>query len=211
MVLLRRTHGGDDYAGEHVDDTGNADAPPPDVPPRPTQPPPAPVTASRGDRSLVLRVNRRMLWVGSAAIPLHNITWVDAFKWRPDWRVVVARFIAALFCVVLLYIGINAADGGDARVGDSSPPLLFVILVLVVTLWGVFRSKPMLVIEMASGSRVTVTLPSMDELRQIAGWIAYAIENPTVEFTTVVQQHNTNNYGPVVNMNNGRGNTGFRL
>ncbi|MEU9104024.1 DUF6232 family protein [Streptomyces xanthophaeus] len=32
---------------------------------------------------LVLQVSRRMLWIGSAAFPLHNITRVEAFKVKP--------------------------------------------------------------------------------------------------------------------------------
>lgn len=58
-----------------------------------------------------------------------------------------------------------------------------------------------------------LTLPSMDELRDIAGRIAAAIDNPAAEFSTVVRQfnNNTNNYGPVVNMNGGQNNRGINL
>ncbi len=41
-----------------------------------------------------------------------------------------------------------------------------------------------------------------------------AINNPEAEFATIVHQYHsnsTNNYGPVVNMTGGRGNTGFKL
>jgi hypothetical protein len=52
----------------------------------------------------------------------------------------------------------------------------------------------------------------MDELRGIAGQIVYAIDHPTYEFSAFLEQYNTtNNFGSVVNMNGGRGNTGIKL
>ncbi|MFD5459350.1 hypothetical protein [Streptomyces olivaceus] len=72
--------------------------------------------------------------------------------------------------------------------------------------------KPVLIFELNSGSRVVLTLPTMDELRAIAGQIVYAIDHPEYEFTAVLEQHNTtNNFGSVVNLNGGRGNTGMKL
>lgn len=52
----------------------------------------------------------------------------------------------------------------------------------------------------------------MVELRAIAGQIVYAIDHPEYEFTAVLEQHNTtNDFGSVVNLNGGRGNTGMKL
>ncbi|MGW5784580.1 DUF6232 family protein [Streptomyces sp. NPDC003757] len=179
----------------------------------PPGPPPLPPAPSKGG-PLVLRVSRRMLWVGSAAIPLHNITWVDAYRMKPDWSSAGARLLAWLLGAVLVYVLINSADDGEARAGDGGNLWILVVAVgLAVVSKGLFVSaKPVLTVEMASGSKVIVTLPSMDELRRIAGRIAYAIDHPEAEFTALVQQYNnTNNYGPVVNMRDGRGNTGFKL
>lgn len=177
----------------------------------------------KGD-PLVLRVTRRTLWVGSAAVPLHNISWVDAFKLSYNWGRAFSRLVQWLVVAVLLYAAINYANGsgsgerheGDVE-GNGYGSLLLIVLAvcLVVVLRELIASaKPVLVVEMNSGSRVVVTLPSMDELREIAGRIVQAIDNPEAEFTAIVRQfHNnsTNNYGPVVNMTNGRGNTGFKL
>ncbi len=42
--------------------------------------------------------------------------------------------------------------------------------------------------------------------------IVYAIDHPEYEFSAVLEQYNTtNNFGSVVNMNGGRGNTGIKL
>ncbi|MFF8998757.1 DUF6232 family protein [Streptomyces achromogenes] len=158
-------------------------------------------------------MSRRMLWVGTAAFPLHNITMVDAFMMKPDRGSTVGRLLKGLFGAAVVYIVISLISGGEASVGDS--PALAIVLViaaLFVAFWGLFEAdKPVLAVQVASGSTVVVTLPSIEELRQIAGRIAYAIDNPEAEFTAVVHQYNTNNYGPVANLNGGQGNTGFKL
>ncbi|MGW2459874.1 DUF6232 family protein [Streptomyces sp. NPDC001761] len=199
--------------------TGNVGAWPPDpprtpAPPRPQEPPELLTTPARSEdkRTLVLKVSRRMLWVGTAALPLHNITSVDAFKARTDWGKACMRFLTGLFGALLLFAWLNRAGDG----GDHLGALLIVVVIAAAgfAFKDVFRPRPVLTIETASGSRVTLTLPSMDELQQIAERIAQAIDNPEAEFKTLVQQlnsNNTNNYGPVVHMNGGRGNTGFRL
>ncbi|MEV4426875.1 DUF6232 family protein [Streptomyces sp. R-07] len=163
----------------------------------------------------MLRVSRRMLWMGSAAFPLHNITRVEAFKLKPDRGAALLRFLKWLIGLALLFAAINFVNGEDTSVGESGSPLFIVVLIglAVFLLKELFEpAKPVLAVETASGSAVIVTLPNMEELRQIAGRIAYAIDNPDTEFTTVVNQfNNTHHNGPVVNMHGGQGNTGIRL
>ncbi|MFE6141257.1 DUF6232 family protein [Streptomyces sp. NPDC056442] len=169
----------------------------------------------RNGRVLRLRVSRRMLWVGTAAFPLHNITRVEAYKQQPDRAAAVLRFLRWFAVAVVVYAVINQGSGGNADVGDASP----LVIVLLIALAGFLlrelfqKPKPVLDIEMSSGSTVAVTLPSVDELRDIAGLIARAIDNPAAEFNRVVQQinSNTNNYGPVVTMTGGRNNRGINL
>ncbi|MFJ5548334.1 DUF6232 family protein [Streptomyces sp. NPDC093225] len=186
-------------------------------PPPPSEPPaqPAQLLQSRGKRRmLVLKVDGRMLWVGSAALPLHNITWVDAFRSGPRWGTTFVRFLKwEAAAIVLVYAAAYVANGGSTGERGPGPlPVLVPLLVFVLKLFE--QSKPVLAVETAGGSAVLVTLPSMDELRRIAGQIVHAIDHPDAEFTAVVQQlnsNNTNNYGPVVHMQGGRGNTGFKL
>lgn len=223
-----------------MDDTGPVGAPPPEPPPtsppRPKAPPlppqgrpvqPGSAVPGRlqnpesGDQPrrkgdpLVLRVSRRTLWVGAAAVPLHNITWVDAFRLKHNWGKVFSSLVQWLIVFVPVYGAINYASKSDIGQRVSGSLVLIVVPVfLAVVIKGLIASaKPVLVIVMNSGAKVIVTLKSMDELQQIAGQIVYAIDHPEAEFTAIVRQFNnsTNNYGPVVNMNNGRGNTGFKL
>ncbi|WP_395364711.1 DUF6232 family protein [Streptomyces sp. YH02] len=197
--------------------TGGGGAPPPTPPTPPTPPsgppPPVPPEASWGG-ALRLRVSRRMLWVGPAAFPLHNITRVEAFRLKPDRAAALLRFLKWLLVAVVIYAVVNSLSDGEASLEDGGGPLLFVVLVALAVYLGkeLFEpAKPVLLVEMSSGSAVLVTLPSMEELRDIAGLIAKAIDNPAAEFSTVVRQFNTNNYGPVVNMNGGRNNRGINL
>lgn len=184
-------------------------------PPKPPRPPLLPSAPAKGG-PLVLRVSRRMLWVGTAAVPLHNITWVDAFRIKHNWGAAAARLLMWLIGAVVVQAAIKSASADEARAGENSSLLFLIaaigVAVVVKDLLG--SAKPVLVVEMTSGSKVIVTLPSMEELRQIAGRIVQAIDDPAAEFTAVVQQVNTghtNYYGPVVHMNSGRGNTGFKL
>ncbi|MEU0401330.1 DUF6232 family protein [Streptomyces sp. NPDC006197] len=170
------------------------------------------VSKSRRRRVLELAVRRRMLWVGSAAVPLHNITSVEAYKDQPDAGEILLRLLKWAFGAVLFYAGVNYLTGGEARIGESGNPLMIVLLLVVVgfALRDLFRmSKPVLAIGTAGGNTVTVTLPTVDELRHIAGQIVNAIDNPAAEFHTVVEHTTTNHFGPVVNIRGGRGHTGI--
>ncbi|MFE5947019.1 DUF6232 family protein [Streptomyces sp. NPDC056480] len=181
----------------------------------PADPPSVPPPGAGWGGVLPLRVSRRMLWVGAAAFPLHNITRVEAFRLKPDRVAALLRFLKWLLVAVVVYAVVNSVSDDDASLGDGGGPLLFVVLVALAVFLGkeLFEpAKPVLLVEMASGSAVLVTLPSMEELRDIAGLIVRAIDNPAAEFSTVVRQfNNTNNYGPVVNMNGGRNNRGISL
>ena len=200
-----------------MDATGPAGPPPPPEPPSEpprasSVPPPSPVPpVPRRDGTLVLKVSRRILWVGSAALPLHNITRVEAFMLKPDRGTVLVRFLRWLLVAALIYAAISYASDGEV---EGNPVLLIVgIALFLFLLKELFQSPtPVLVVETAGGSTVVVTLPTVNELLDIAGRIAHAIDNPEAEFTAVVQQYNnTNNYGPVVNMNGGRNNRGINL
>ncbi|MFH7596445.1 DUF6232 family protein [Streptomyces racemochromogenes] len=186
--------------------------PPPFVPPDELM-----GSLSRG--RLVLRVSGRMLWLGSKAVPLHNIASVDAFKVKPDWGTALLRVLKWLFFGAVLIVATGLVDrlvtGTEVSIGGGGFRLLLTVVVVVAAtaLAGAFRAaRPVLAVETAGGSLLAVTLPSIDELRQIAGRIVYAINYPDAEFTVVVKQfHTTNNHGPVAILNGGQGNTGIKL
>ncbi|CAK7288162.1 DUF6232 family protein [Streptomyces sp. RM1] len=184
----------------------NGTPPLPDPPPVPPDPPPTP----EEDENVVLGVRGRMLWIGAAAVPLRNITLVNPYIDKPDRWSAAGRLLMWLLGIVVIMAGVQAVSGGDTRLGG---PLLVLVVAFVCFLGrDLFVSgKPVLAVETAGGAQLVVTLPSLDELRRIAGQIVHAINNPEAEFATIVHQYSSNNYGPVVNMTGGRGNTGFKL
>ncbi|MGW0998365.1 DUF6232 family protein [Streptomyces sp. NPDC002523] len=165
----------------------------------------------RRGKPLELRVQRQILWVGSAAVPLRNVSWVEAFRLKPAWGKVGVYFLLLVVVAFLVPARLDSTDGGGG-VGGSAPGVLTLSTLVVVCAVLLRSRKPVLVVELNSGSRVVLTLPTMDELRAIAGQIVYAIDHPEYEFSAVLEQYNTtNNFGSVVNMNGGRGNTGIKL
>ncbi|MFE0962588.1 DUF6232 family protein [Streptomyces fungicidicus] len=132
-----------------------------------------PLPPRRG-KPLELQVHRQILWVGSAAAPLRNVSWVEVFRLKPAWGKAGVYFLLLVIFAFLVSARLDSTDGGSG----PAPGIL--------------------------------TLPTMDELRAIAGQIVYAIDHPEYEFSAVLEQYNTtNNFGSVVNMNGGRGNTGI--
>ncbi|MGW3951574.1 DUF6232 family protein [Streptomyces sp. NPDC004752] len=187
--------------------------PPPSPPPQPPaeSPPPFPPLPRPGG-ILEVSVSRRMLWVGSAAFPLHNLTRVEAFKLKPRRGATLVRFLTWLAVAAVAYAALNVKNGSDASIGESGSPL-FLAVVIGLAVYFVIKlfepAKPILAVETAGGSLAVVTLPSVDELRVIAGQIVYAIDHPEAEFTAYV--HQLNNYnGPVFHQNGGM-NTGIKL
>ncbi|MYR60859.1 hypothetical protein GTY54_33055 [Streptomyces sp. SID625] len=169
-----------------------------------------PLPARRG-KPLELRVRRQILWVGSAAIPLRNVSWVEVFRLKPAWG--KAGLYLLLLAGIAFFVSdrLGSTDGGGGG-GGPAPGVLALAALVVVCAVLLSSRKPVLVVELNSGSRVVLTLPTMDELRAIAGQVVYAIDHPEYEFSAVLEQYNTtNNFGSVVNMNGGRGNTGIRL
>ncbi|MFB8140624.1 DUF6232 family protein [Streptomyces parvus] len=161
---------------------------------------------------LEVSVSRRMLWIGSAAFPLDNLTRVEATKLKPQRVATFVSFLKWLALTAVVYVVVNASSGSDARIGESGNPVFVVFLVGLAIYF--FKellepAKPILAVETAGGSLAVVTLPSVDELRTIAGQIVHAINHPEAEFTAYV--HELNNYnGPVFNQNGGT-NTGIKL
>ncbi|MER5633216.1 DUF6232 family protein [Streptomyces nitrosporeus] len=166
-----------------------------------------PLPPRRG-KPLELRVQRQILWVGSAAVPLRNVSWVEVFRLKPAWGKAAGYSLLLVVVAFLVSAQFDSTDGGSG----SAPAVLAVFALAVVCVVLLSSRKPVLVVELNSGSRVLLTLPTMDELRSIAGQIVYAIDHPEYEFSAVLEQYNTtNNFGSVVNMNGGRGNTGIKL
>ncbi|WP_158771634.1 DUF6232 family protein [Streptomyces sp. NRRL S-340] len=167
-------------------------------------PPELPPVPSREGKSVDLRVDKGVLWLGEAAYPLHNLVRVYTTEFKPRrWEA----------------FGYLALGGGLAYVvANAQPEARGVCLVAVVLLFGRFlkvlssSSRHVLAIETAGNASALVTLPDREELRGIVRAIMETVENPEktlhVEVESIQFNRREYHFGDTVNMYGGLGNTG---
>lgn len=168
--------------------------------------------------SVDLRVSKRLLWIGDAAYPLHNISRVFTVTIRPKYRESVLLFlkrtgIALLVFLFLEMLGQLGASGGGffsfARFAAVA-----VVIYFAVELVAALQAKPhyVLTVETSGLSTAVVTSRNPEQLRQLANYVANAIENPETEFQVKVESidRSPRNYyfGDNVNIYGGTGNVG---
>ncbi|MCF4138463.1 DUF6232 family protein [Streptomyces sp. Tue 6430] len=173
--------------------------------------------------AVALKVSKRLLWVGEAAYPLHNIARVHTFVLKPKRMAAFGDFLkdAAYTAVGLAVIRAMNANDSSRSAEDAGLQVVWV-LGLTVLVWLLSRllkvwSSPdehVLAVETSSGSTALVTLPDPAQLKQLVLYITHTIEHPETEFPEIwVQslQVNPKNYqfGDTVNMYGGLHNTGM--
>jgi hypothetical protein len=189
----------------------------PDVPAPPRQP------AVVG---VEIRVSKRILWIGAAVYPLHNIARVYTFVMRPRRKEAVFRFLR--YTAGLLVIGFLAMlPGLIAGAGSAQSPgangYVTVVWIAIVALGIYFvvellsvllaADHHVLAIETSGASTALVTSRDAQYLDQVVGQISYAIDHPDTEFKVTVESldFSPKNYyfGDNVNMYGGSGNVGI--
>ncbi|MBM7441568.1 DUF6232 family protein [Streptomyces sp. HB132] len=198
----------------------------PAVPPRPSAPPPPPLA-----QAVDLRVQKRLLWVGEAAYPLHNIARVFTFVLRPRRKEAIALFCkrvalsvsTATGFTVLIWLTTSLASLGQPDDGGGGGGLIsFVWIVTLATLVYFLteltpvltaRSHFVLAVETSGQSTAMVTSADPNHLRQLVGHISYAIDHPEAEFTVRVEGISASpqiyHFGDNINMYGGSGNVGI--
>ncbi len=160
-----------------------------------------------------LKVSKRLLWVGEAAYPLHNVTRVHTLVLRPKRTEALIDFLkwTALVAVVLVVVQAVAQDDRAAGLLVVGVAVVVALFVRMLKLWTA-PNEHVLAVETNSASTAMMTLPNPDQLRQLVQYIVNAIENPEAEFQVRVEslQFNPRNYhyGDTVNMYGGLANTG---
>ncbi|MFF3212509.1 DUF6232 family protein [Streptomyces sp. NPDC002886] len=177
--------------------------------PAPTQP----VKAARREEfeapDLVLRVSNRLLWVGEAVYPLHNIVRVQTYVLSPDRKKAAADFLPWLL-LVLVFFAAQTVDGNALGMLATATPVAFLAWFFVRRL-----TRPDLYVmgvETSGGPSAVVTLGDRAELRRLVARIVDAIEHPETEFSLYVAQPTVNighyvHVGDTANIN-GSGNIG---
>lgn len=196
---------------------------PPSQPPRAPQGPPLPpLPRGAGARGVHLRISRRLLWVGQAAYPLHNIVRVQTAVLTPDREKAVVQFLkwAGALAVAYLLVAL-LADGSRSYSGDgdsTAEALRGVGVIVGIFLLGllVYRlSRPdvhAMVVEVASASIALVTMEDESQLDVVVQHLVHAIDHPEAEFSIQMERVELNlksyHLGDSVNIYGGVGNTG---
>ncbi|MFD3543827.1 DUF6232 family protein, partial [Streptomyces sp. NPDC058662] len=199
-------------------------APPSGPPRRPWERPPAEAPTPGPRPVLELAVTKRLLWVGGAAYPLHNIARVYTFVLHPRRAEAVSAFVrrAGITLMVALGFTLLGGIGGFLQRQASADTVRFVWAVAVIALLAfavemtvvvIARPHHVMAVETNGVSTALVTgRPA--ELDRLVRRIAHAIENPDTELRVQVEAltiSNPRNYyfGDTVNMYGGSGNTGM--
>nr|WP_233273459.1 DUF6232 family protein [Streptomyces broussonetiae] len=173
-----------------------------------------------------LRVSKRILWIGAAVYPLHNIARVYTFVMRPKRKEAVLRYLrntVGLLIIGLLAMlpGLLAGTGGGENSGAAGyvafvwTAVVGLEIYFLVELFSVLLASDhhVLAIETSGASTALVTSRNPQYLDQVVGQISYAIDHPDVEFKVTVESlsFSPKNYyfGDNVNMYGGSGNVGI--
>ncbi|WP_326597934.1 DUF6232 family protein [Streptomyces sp. NBC_01803] len=217
-----------------------APPPPPVAPPQPPAGPPPtadpyPDVASAASTQPIigvdLRVSKRLLWIGDAYYPLHNLARVYTLTIRPRRKDAVLLFLKRLLIIgaVTTFLSLLAAvideSGGSFGSSDSNGSGGLSALVVIIAVAALIYSLVVmlqvlgapahfvLAVETSGPSTAVVTSQRPDQLRQLARQIADAIENPEADFAvrvntiTISPKHYY--FGDSVNMYGGTGNVGM--
>ncbi|WP_371617342.1 DUF6232 family protein [Streptomyces sp. NBC_00454] len=196
---------------------GAAPPPPPSAPPLPPLP-----RYSGGGSGLDLRVSRRLLWVGEAAYPLHNIVRVQTTVLVPNRALAWGQFLKWMAGLIVVFVVLQMlyeeSSSSSYDDGNSTGEVLWTIgiftLICLVSLLVYRLTRPdehVLTVETAGASVALVTMTDKSRLQVIVQYIVNAIENPAAEFSVRVERLLVNpksyHYGDTVNVN-GSGNIG---
>lgn len=179
-----------------------ATGPPPQLPsqpPRPPQGPPLPpLPRGSGSGGVQLRISRRLLWVGKAAYPLHNIVRVQTAVLTPNRVKAVIDFLKWAGALVGAYIllALFADDSPSYAYGNSADNTssTFEAVAGVGSLVGIFLvgllvyrlTRPdlqVMVVEVASASIALVTMEDEGQLEAVVQHVVHAIDHPEAEFS----------------------------
>ncbi|MGB3443237.1 MAG: DUF6232 family protein [Actinophytocola sp.] len=129
-----------------------------------------------------VRVSKRILWFGSEAYPLPNITRTNTLKWEPNRPVAIRRFVISTLAWLF----------AASIVATATPGGLSAIVFVGVVAWRVYRLVKLieflnltlyeLVIETAAGSNRGLVSADGQVVTDLSFRITDAINNPHAEF-----------------------------
>lgn len=137
--------------------------------------------------SIDVRVSKRILWFGSEAYPLPNITRTNTLKLEPNRGAAIRQYLVTVV-VALFVIGI---------VASAAPGAISALVIVAGVGWIVFRTVKLveflkltlyeLVIETAAGSHRGLITADPAVVSDLSVRITDAIDNPQAEFQMQVE------------------------
>lgn len=172
----------------------------------------------RKSQVLDVGVSRRILWIGAAAYPLHNIARAQTIRIVPNRARAISRYVAQVLVVLVLGAGaIVAID--NAEIPEADPEQLrqlasYVVLGLIamsslkLLMTLLTRTYYAMVIETAGSPQTALVSTDRAEVTSLVRKTMDAIDNPAAEFHQQVQ--NITNIGEQYNLS-GKSNVGKKV
>jgi hypothetical protein len=156
-----------------------------------------------------VRVSQRILWIGSDAYPLQNISRVGTDTWQPQGGVFVMNFMKPVMpwlvmgSIAAILVGLTGLPRGLLALVVLSVLALAVakIIQLVALMNSTFHE---LSIDTSGASRTALISKDQAVVQELVARITDAINNPMAEFQMQVVNHHV---GDVINQH-GNHNTG---
>jgi hypothetical protein len=152
-----------------------------------------------------VRVSQRILWFGSEAYPLHNITRTNQLRLYPNRVLALKRYV--IMVVLSLFVA--------AIVASALPGALGIVAVIGVLAWIAYKTIRLieflrltlyeLVVETAAGSHRGLVSDNGNVVADLSFRITDAINNPHAEFEMRVENfHVGDHINMIGNHNTGK-------
>jgi hypothetical protein len=149
--------------------------------------------------SIDVRVSQRILWFGTEAYPLHNITRTNSLKLLPNRSAAIRNYLRAVVPPLFVAALVSAAGQAGATVTVWLAALAWLAYKTVKLADFLKIELYELVIETAAGSHRGLVSNDGDMVSDLAIRITDAINNPAAEFQMRVENihvgDNVNTYG----------------
>jgi len=144
-----------------------------------------------------VRVSQRILWIGSEAYPLDNISRVGSLKWEPRRGHAIWKYVKFTVLMVALTIGALAALPAAASVPIALAAVALIVFKTIRLAEFLKLELYELNIETSGASRRAVISDDEKVISELVYRITQAINNPEKEFH--MQIENYNQFGDNIN------------
>ncbi|RLV01262.1 hypothetical protein CTZ27_12110 [Streptomyces griseocarneus] len=140
------------------------------------------------NKVIQVRIEDRILWIGSAAYPVQNIAVAMTAEYIPRRLAAIVRFLVSMVILlaVLVLLGRTYITHGYATL--ARPVALALVALFAFRMLRVLLMRTRYVVYIATSGNPSAVLASTDEreMREIVDEVAKAINNPEARYHTTV-------------------------